>query len=115
MDNWFNEVFPSFDPLNSEFVPGYRIIDFFPSYFLFNLFSKCNDDNLKSQIHQLNNMTITSSNNSSHTFVITNASIKNNITSSISHIHIKDKPITKTLHHCYKLKNLELFKKKNPR
>jgi len=34
MDNRFNEVFPSFDPYNSEFSLGSRIIDIFPSCFL---------------------------------------------------------------------------------
>ena len=107
MDNWFNEVFPSFNPLNSEFVPGYRIIDFFPSYFLFNLFSKCNNDILKSWICHLDNMTIKSSNNISHTLIITDASIKNNIITSISHIHIRNKPTTKTLHYTVNVMSTE--------
>ena len=47
MDNCFNKVFPSFDPLNPEFAPDCRIINIFPSCFSFNLFSKYNDDNLK--------------------------------------------------------------------
>jgi len=47
MDNHFNEVFPYFNPLNPEFALGCRIIDNFSSCFLFNLFSKCYDDNLK--------------------------------------------------------------------
>ena len=41
MDNCFNEVFPSFDPLNPEISPGSRIIDIFSSWFSFHLFSKC--------------------------------------------------------------------------
>ena len=48
MDNCFNEVFPSFDPLNPEFALGCRIIDNFSSHFSFNLFSKHSNDNLKS-------------------------------------------------------------------
>jgi len=85
MDNCFKKVFPSFNSLNPEFAPGCRIIDIFSSHFSFNLFSKCNDDNLKSQIHQLD---IKSLNNLSYALIIINASIKNNITTSISHIHI---------------------------
>jgi len=34
IDNRFNEVFPSFDPYNSEFSPGSRIIDIFLVVFL---------------------------------------------------------------------------------
>jgi len=35
MDNRFNEVFSSFDPLNVEFSPSSRLIDVFSSHFLF--------------------------------------------------------------------------------
>ena len=51
MDNWFNEVLSSFNPLNPKFAPGCRIINIFPSCFLFNLFSKYNNNNLKAWIH----------------------------------------------------------------
>ena len=44
-------------------------------------------------------MTIVSSNNTFHALIIIDANIKNNITTFISHIHIRDKPITKTLHY----------------
>ena len=40
MDNRFNEIFPSFDPLNPEFCPGNRIIDNFSNHFSFHLFAK---------------------------------------------------------------------------
>ena len=46
MDNWFNEVFPSFNPLNLEFKPGDRIIDCF--LIVFHLFSKSSDCLFKS-------------------------------------------------------------------
>ena len=36
-----------------------------------------------------------------------NASIKNNVAISIAHIHIHDKPITKTLHHVVNITSLE--------
>jgi len=42
---------------------------------------------------------IVSSEDSSYALVITNASIKNNVATSIAHIHIHNKPIIKTLHH----------------
>jgi len=44
-------------------------------------------------------MTIESLSNPSHALIIMDASIKNYIATSISHIHIWDKPIMKTLHH----------------
>lgn len=107
MDNHFNEVFFSFDPLNPEFVPGIRIIDTFSSCFSFHMFSKCNKDSLKSQVQQLDEMDIKSSNSSSFTLVIIDTSIKNNITTSILHVHIHNKLITKTLYHTVNVMSTE--------
>jgi len=107
MDNDFNEVFLSFDPLNSEFVPGVRIIDTFSSCFSFHIFSKYNKDSLKSQVQQLDEMAIESLNFSSSTLVITDASVKNNIATSISYVHIHNKPITKTHYHTINVMSAE--------
>ena len=99
MNNQFNKVFPSFDPLNSKFTPGIRIIDCFSNWFSFHLFSKSNDQQFKSHIQQLNNLAIKLSNTPSNILVVIDASIKNNVAFSIAHIHIYNKPIIKTLHH----------------
>ena len=40
MDNYFNEVFPSFDPINTELFPSHRIIDIHANRFSFHPFSK---------------------------------------------------------------------------
>jgi len=50
MDNRFNEVFPSFNPLYPEFSPDHRVIDNFPSRFSFHLFNKSKDANFKACI-----------------------------------------------------------------
>jgi len=107
MDNHFNKVFSSFDPLNSELSPGCRIIDTFSSCFSFHLFSKCNKNNFKSHIHRLDKLAIESLNNPSHALVIMDASIKNNIATLISHIYIHNKPITKTLHYMVNVTSTE--------
>ena len=107
MDNCFNKVFPLFDPLNPEFSPRYRIIDTFSSYFSFHLFSKCNDNNLRSHIYHLDELAIKSLSNPSHALVIIDASIKNNIITSILHIYIHNKPIIKTLYHMVNVTSTE--------
>ena len=108
MDNCFNEVFPSFDPLNPEFVPGCRVIDIFSNCFSFHLFSKCKEDNFKSQIHQLDCLAIEFSSNLSYALIITDTSIKNNITTFISHVHIYNKSLTKTLRHAVNIMSTEV-------
>jgi len=107
MNNCFNEVFPSFDPLNPEFAPGYRIIDTLSSQFSFYSFSKCNEKNPKSQVQQLDYMAIRFSSNLSHALVIMDANVKNNITTFISHVHIHNKLITKTLYHTVNIMSTE--------
>jgi len=99
MDNQYNKVFPFFDLLNPEFFSSHKIIDMFNSCFSFHLFSKCSDQNPKLYIQQLDNLALESSSIPSNVLIIMDASIKNNITTSISHIHIHNKPVIKTLHH----------------
>jgi len=107
MDNHFNEVFPSFVLLHPEFSPKHRVIDIFSSCFSFHLSSKHKDNNCKAHIQQLDNLVIKSLSIPSHALVITDASIKNNIATFISHTHIHNKSITKTLHHAVNITSTE--------
>ena len=99
MDNRFNEVFPSFDPINPEFQPSNRIINNFSNCIPFHLFSKCNNLTFKEHIQQLNTLAIEFSNTPNNTLVVTDASIKNNVAVSIVYIHVHDKLLIKTLHY----------------
>ena len=99
MDNRFNEVFPLFDPLNSEFSPGSYLINIFSSCFSFYPVIKHKDNNLEDCSHKLNNIAIISLLNHSHALVIFDVGIKNNVATSITHIYICNKPIIKTIHH----------------
>ena len=108
MDNWFNEVFPFIDPLNPEFRPGNRIIDHFSNCFSFYLYNKKSDNPFKDRIQQLDNLAIESSNSLLSVLVIIDASVKNNITTSIVHIHIHNKPMVKTLHHAINTTSTEV-------
>jgi len=99
MDNRYNEIFLSFDLLNTEFSPSSHIIDVFPSCFSFYPFIKSNDNNLENCAHQLNNIAITSLLDHSHALIISVGGIKNNVATSIAYIHVCDRPIIKTIHH----------------
>ena len=107
MDNRFNKVFSSFDLLNSEFSPSPRIIDIFSSCFSFYSFSKYSKDNLISHSQQLDNLAIIFSKDLPYTLIVTDASIKNNMATSIAHIHICDKSIIKTLYHVVNITSIE--------
>ena len=97
MNNRFNGIFPSFTPLYSELFSSYRIIDNFSDSFVFNLHSKQKDN--RARAHQLDNMVIETSSSSSTAIVVTDASIKNDVATSISHTHTHNNPIVKTVHH----------------
>ena len=90
-------VFPSFSPLNPEFSPGSRVIDIFPDKFSFNLATK--GKNASSRSQQLDNMTIQASTSPHTAIVVSDMSIKNDIATSISHIHIRNQPLVKMVHH----------------
>ena len=107
MENQFNEVFLSFNPLNLELFSDNRIIDTHTNHFYFYLFNKCICYNIKSYIYQLNKVALESLDFPFSALVVTDANIKNNVAMSISHIHIHDKPITKTLHHALNIMSSE--------
>ena len=93
-NNKLFEVFLSFSPLHPEFNPGSRIVDKFS-----DRFSSNREENDKIRFQQLDEMTLQSSSSPHTAIVVTNASIKNNIATSISHVHICDHPLTKMVHH----------------
>ena len=92
-------IFPSFSLLNPEFSLGHHIMDNFSDQFSFNLVNR--KEKVKDQIHaqELDNMVLCNSSLPHTALMITDASIKNNIATSISHIHIANRPLTKTVHH----------------
>jgi len=89
-------ILPSFDLLHQEFTPGQRISDIFPDRFSFNLVDKKEKNITHAQ--ELNNLVLSNSSPSS-AIVVTDASIKDNIATSIAHVHQANSPLTKTIHH----------------
>jgi len=90
-------IFPFFSPLHLELFPGSRIIDNFPECFSFNLSNKEKNDKICFQ--QLDNMILELSSSLTTAIIITDASIKNDIATSILHIYLANYPTTKTVHH----------------
>ena len=90
------DIFPSFNPLHQEFTPGHCISDKFSDCFSFNLVDKKEKNNICTQ--ELDNLVLQNSLSSS-TLVVTDASIKDNITTSVAHVHQANSPLIKTVHH----------------
>ena len=94
VDNKHNKFFPSFSFFNKEFNPGNCIVDIFPDCFFFHSCSL----NVKKYIENLEEITLRASSDLFSFIVVLDASIKNQVTTSILHIHSFNKPIVKTLH-----------------
>ena len=94
MDNRHNKLHPSFSFFDEEFNPGNYLIDFFSDQFSFHPHSS----NIKNHIKSLNDITFRVLSSPSSSIIISNASIKNYIATSISHIYLYNKPIIKIIH-----------------
>ena len=92
-------IFPSFSPLSIEFSPGNHIIDNFSNQFSFNLVNRKEKTKVNNHALELDKIVLQTSSLPHTALVITDASIKNDIATSISHIHLMNSPLTKTIHH----------------
>jgi len=92
-------IFPSFSPLDPEFAPDHHIIDNFSNCFSFNLANKKEKEKNNHRTQELDEIVIRNSSDPNTALVITNASIKNDIATSISHIHSANCSLIKTVHH----------------
>jgi len=99
MDNRFNEIFPSFSPLNHKFLPDNRLIDIFPNHFLFHPVNRKSKSSVKTHLCKLDDTTLHSLTDPHSIIVVSDASIKNNVTTLISHVHVHDSPVIKMIHH----------------
>ena len=81
-----NQTLPAFDNLNKELSFRFHLVDTFPNYFLFNIV-KCKDVKARTTyLNKLKNAYRISKDNSNTLFIITDASVKNNIATLVMHI-----------------------------
>jgi len=92
-------IFPSFSPISIEFSSGNHIIDNFSDQFSFNLVNRKEKMKVNNHALELDEIVLQTSSSPHTALVITDASIKNDIATSISHIHSMNSPLTKTVHH----------------
>jgi len=107
MDNRFNEIVPSFILFNSKFFSGNRLINIFLSYFSFYSSSRKSKESLKTHLHNLNNIVLQALADLQSAIIVSDASIKNQVATSIAHVHIYDNPVIKTIHHAINVMTTE--------
>jgi len=103
VDNKHNEFFPFFSFFNKEFESGNRLIDLFSDHFSFYFCSS----NSKKYIEKLDKITFKALSNPLSTIVVLDASIKNHVATSISHIHSYNKPVVKILYRAINITTTE--------
>ena len=98
-------IFSFFSSFHLELALGSRLIDNFSDCFSFNLANKKKKDKICFQ--ELNEMVFWSSSSPSTAIIVIDASIKNNITTSISHVHLANRLLIKTVHHAIFVTSME--------
>ena len=94
IDNKKNKFLSSFDSFNCKFSSENHLINPYSDRFFFHL----QELNIKNHIKNLDNITLKVFNDSFLSIVIFDVSIKNHVVTSISHIHMHNKPIIKMIH-----------------
>ena len=107
IDNRFNKIFLSFSLLNHEFSLGNRLIDIFSNCFLFHPVNRKSKDSVKTYLYKLNNTTLHLSSDPHSIIAVSNASIKNNVTTLISYVHVHNSPVIKMIHHVVDIMSTE--------
>jgi len=92
-------VLSAFDNMNKELSPSFCLVDTFSDCFSFNIV-ECKDTEARTaHLRKLNDIYKLSKNNPNTLFVITNASVKGDITTPVMPSHRKHAIISKTVHH----------------
>ena len=106
-NNCFNGIFPFFDSLNCEFSSGFRLIDNFPSHFSFHQANHKDKESCKAYLCKLDEIFQNSILDPNFIDIISIANIKNNVATSISHVHSHSNSAKKTIHHTVNITSTE--------
>ena len=99
VNNRLNGIFNSFNPFSNKFSSRNRLIDVFTSCSSFYLSNKKYAKVKKVYLYKLDELIFHVSVDPKTTIVVSDASIKNQVTTSIAHIYIHDTPVVKMIHH----------------
>jgi len=106
-NNCLNKVYPFFNRLYKELLPGFCLVDNFPNHFLFHTVNWKNIKNMNAHIWLLNKLLEDYFLNLNIILVISDISIKNNITTSILYIYSNHNFLLKTTHHTVNITSTE--------
>ena len=99
MNNCLNGIFLLFNTLNSEIFSRNRLTDTFPNYFLFHNINCKDKKSRNSYFCEINKIVFEVLSNANSVIVVLDASIKNNIVTSITHVYFYSNFIKKILYY----------------
>jgi len=105
-NNCLNGIFPAFNPLYKELTFGFQLVDTFSNCLSFNTVDHKINNVKVAYLCKLNKISLQ---NTYTVVVVSDTSVKNNVTMSIAHIHLRQNIIAKTIHHAI---NITLSKMK---
>ena len=111
IDNRFNKIISSFSLFDCKFLLENRLIDIFSNRFYFQSLDRKSENNIKSHLHNLENVSLQLSLDPYTAIVILDDSIKNNVVTSIAHVHTHSSSVIKTIHHAVNITStkVEIF------
>ena len=98
-NNCINSLFSSFDSLYKEIFSRFCLVDNFSDCFLFHTVNCRDKDIVKVHLQKLNKIIEDSYINSKTVIIISDISVKNNVTTSILHVYSGQSILAKTIHH----------------
>ena len=102
-----NGIFSLFDSLNEDFCLSSRLSNSFSSYYSFYKADHHSNKSKKAHCCKLNEVVFNTSNKSNIVIIISDASIKNNVAMSITHIHSFNQALKTTLYHAINVTSTE--------
>ena len=107
-NNYLNKVFPLFNRLYKELSPGFHLANMFPNHFSFHTVNYKNTNTKTAYCNKLNKIFEEFLLNLNTIFIISNASVKKKVATSISHVQKDYNIIAKTIHHIMNITSTEV-------
>jgi len=93
--------------LNNELSPGNRLIDLYSSCFSFYYLDRKSSNTRKTHFCHLDEIVFNVSSDPKTAVVISDTSIKNQVTTSITYVHTHNSPVVKTIHYAVNVTSTE--------
>ena len=106
-NNRLNGILPPFDTSHKELSSGFHLVDNFPNHFSFHTVNRQDKEIKSAHIRKLDRIFEDSCLDSKTVLVISDASIKNDVATSILHVYFGGNTIAKTIHHTIKVTSTE--------